>query len=104
MPAADLGTRVVDAVADDRPAVVGARFDQIELIAAARTVLDGPDLAACRIDRERLGIAMPVTPDLGPGISAPDEGIVLRDAAIRIQARHLAEIAAQILRLPHGLR
>src|SRR6185436_3379731 len=42
----DLGAAVIDAEADDRPAVVLALVDDVDLIAAARPVLVLPQLAA----------------------------------------------------------
>ena len=46
---------------------------------------------------------MAVTPDLGPCILAPHEGVVLGDAAVEVQARNLAEVAVEILRLADSL-
>src|SRR5690606_571550 len=68
--------RVVDAVAVDRPAVVGALLDQVELVAALRAVLTLPDVAV-GIDREALRAAVPVAPDLRPGVRTPHEGVVV---------------------------
>src|SRR4030095_12148826 len=59
----DLRAGVIDAVTDHRPAVVPAFAHHVDLVAAARTVLDVPGLAGRRIDRERLYVAMSITPD-----------------------------------------
>ena len=48
---ADLRARVVDAVGDDRPAVVLARLRWFELVAAARAVLHRPQLRRSRGSR-----------------------------------------------------
>ncbi len=51
---------VVDPVSDDRPAVVLSRLDQIELIAALRTVLVGPEVSGDRVKGHSLGISVTV--------------------------------------------
>src|SRR5690606_9025915 len=95
---ADLGPLILDAVRDDGPAVVLARLGAIELVATARAVLDRPQPAA-RVEGGCLDIAVAVRPDLRLCIGTPDEGIVFRHTAVRIQAHDLAEVCAQILRL-----
>src|SRR3954469_13849667 len=95
----DLRAGVIDAEADHRPAVVLALGDDIDLVAAARAVLDFPELAGDGMDREALFVAMAITPDLGPGSVAADERIVRRCSAIRRDADQLAEVIAEILRL-----
>ena len=65
---------VVARIADQRPAVIAAAGDAIELVAALRAVLVQPQLAADRMDRRALRIAVPEAPDLGPG--AGDRRIV----------------------------
>src|SRR5262245_3100843 len=59
----DFRAAVIDAVADHRPAVVLAGLRNVDLIAAARTVLVHPQLAARRLDRRTLRIAMAIAPD-----------------------------------------
>src|SRR5262245_16710346 len=95
----DLGTAVIDAVADHRPAVILSLLDDIDLIAPARAVLVLPQLAGDGVEREGLVIALPVAPDLRLGASPADEGIVRRHRAVRPDADDLAEIVAEVLRL-----
>src|SRR6185503_1385723 len=95
----DLGAeRVVRAVTDDGPAVVLALLDDVELVAALRTVLALPERVGGPVEVEALRIAMAVTPDLGQRAGAADERVVLRDAAVVVQANDLALTAAQVLR------
>src|SRR6185369_12548660 len=54
----DLPARIVDAVADDGPAIVGATLDQVEFVATSRTMFDRPDLAGGGIYGERLRVTM----------------------------------------------
>src|SRR5215468_8060401 len=98
----DPGAVVVDAVADHRPAVVLAFLDDVDLVATARPVLVLPQLPGHGVEREPLGIAMAVAPDLGLGGRPADEGIVRRDRAIGPDANDLAEIVGKILRLVAG--
>ncbi len=103
MPSPIFGPGIFDAVSDDRPAVVQARLRLIQLVAAARAVFDGPQLAL-RIEGRGLDVAMAVRPDLRLRVAAADEGIVARHAAIRIEAHDLAEVTVQILRMHASFR
>src|SRR5262249_9777716 len=69
------------------------------LVAAARAVLVHPQLAARRLDRGALRIAMAVAPNLRLGAAPADERIVGRYRAVRPDAHDLAEVVAEILRL-----
>src|SRR5262249_7407277 len=95
----DLGSVVIDAVADHRPAVVLAGLRNVDLVAAARPVFVHPQLAARRIDRRALRIAMTVTPDFRLGAVLADEGIVGRGGAVGTNTNQLAQVIAEILRL-----
>src|SRR5215475_12145323 len=63
----DFDAAVVDAVADHRPAVILALLDEIDLVAAARPMLVLPQLSGDGMEREPLGIAVAVAPDLRLG-------------------------------------
>src|SRR6185436_10245795 len=95
---ADLRARIVDAVRDDRPAVVLPGLRLVELVAAARPVLHRPQ-PTLRVEGGRLDVAMAVRPDLGPRACAPDERIVFRNRAVRIDPHDLAERVAEVLRV-----
>src|SRR5204863_7664429 len=95
----DLRAGIVDAETDHRPAVIPALADDIDLVAAARTVLDFPKLAVCRVDRKSLFVAMTIAPDFRLGAVAADEGIVGRRRTIGRDADHLAEMVGKVLRL-----
>src|SRR5262245_5871714 len=58
----DRHPRILDAVRDFGPAVVAAALDAVELVAAARAVLDLPQLPL-RIERCSLDVAMAERPD-----------------------------------------
>src|SRR5262249_59617436 len=98
----DLGAVVVDAVADPWPAVILALLDEVDLVAAARPVLVLPQLPGHGVEREPLGIAVAVAPDLGHGGRLADEGIVRRSRAIGPGANDLSEVLCKILRLVAG--
>src|SRR5215831_13156754 len=98
----DPGAAVVDAVADHRPAVILALLDEGYPGAAARPMLGLPQLSGGGVEREPLGIAVTVAPDLRLGGRLADEGIVRRNRAIRPDANDLAEVVGEILRLVAG--
>ena len=58
-------------------------------------MLDLPQLAARRIDREALAVAVAVTPDLRFRIGAAGERIVSRCRSVRRDADDLAEVIAE---------
>ena len=93
-----IGAAVVDAVGGARPAVVGAGLEEVELVAAARPVLDLPHPAGLGMHREALRIAMAPGEDLRPRTGPADEGIVRRHRAVVPQAHDLAAEVAEILR------
>src|SRR5262249_60665682 len=85
-----------------RPALILALLDDVDLVATARPMLVLPQLPGHGVEREALGIAMAVAPDLRLGGRPADEGIVRRDRAIGPDANDLAEIVGKILRLVAG--
>ncbi len=88
---------VVHAVPDHRPAVVPAGQDEVELVAPLGTVLGDPDVPGLGVDRQALGVPVPVAPDLGTGAVPPDEGIVGGDPAVVVQADHDAVVVGEVL-------
>ena len=89
---------VVHAVADDRPAVVQAGLYQVELVAALRSMLVGPQVAGLRVDEQPLRVPVPVAPDLGQGAVLPDERIVVRHPAVVMEAKRDPVMVRQVLR------
>lgn len=61
-------------------------------------MLVGPELAGPGIQRGALLVAVAIAPDLRPRVCTADEGIVLGNAAVRIQADDLALQLVQVLR------
>src|SRR5258706_241260 len=94
---ADRGAGIVDPVGDDRPAIVLSRLRVIELVAAARAVLHGPETPGLRMESGGLHVAVAVGPDLRARAGATDEGIVARDRSIGVEAHDLAEIDRKVL-------
>ena len=70
----------------DRPSVVPARLDAIELVAALRAMFVRPDVAGLRMNREPLHVAVSVTPDLRPRAGAAHERVVRRHAPVVMEA------------------
>src|SRR4029077_11438679 len=63
------------------------------------TVLDFPECAGCRIDREPLRIAVAVTPDFRPGVGAAEKRVAIRRRSVRRDPDQFAQMIAEILRL-----
>src|SRR2546428_3672444 len=94
--------RVGAAVRNDWPAVVPARPDDVELVPALRTMVDLPELASLRMNRqaERIANTQRVNLRLIPRLA--DERIVRRSGPIVVESQDLAGVAARILRLLCG--
>src|SRR5687767_8773262 len=90
--------RVVDAVADHRPAVVASRLNAIQLVSALRSVLVGPQLAGGGVHEHSLHVAMSVAPDLRLRSWAIHERVVRGYASVVMQADDLALVIGEILR------
>ena len=86
---------VVASVAHERPAVVAARDDAVQLVAALRAVLVHPEFVRAGADRRALWISVPVAPDLRPG--AGDGRVAGRDGAVAADPDHLAERGLEVL-------
>src|SRR5580692_7809224 len=88
---------------DEGPAVIGALFDQVEFVAAARAVLNLIEIAIGR-ESQALGTADAIGPDLRqrPGLSG--ERIAGRRRAVLGDADHLAQMGVEILRHRPGTR
>ena len=80
----DLRTVVIDAIADHRPAIVLAFADDVDLVAAARAVLNLPEIAGCRIEREALSVAVAAA------------GEALRDSALDLERVDRSRVAVDI--------
>ena len=89
---------VVHAVADHRPAVVQAGPDEVELVAALRSVLVGPQVAGLGVHEQPLRVAVSVAPDLGQGAGLPDERVVVGHAAVVVEADGDAVMVRRVLR------
>ena len=90
---------VFHAVSDLGPTIVLAGLDQVELVAAAGTVLVGPDVSARGIQGKTLDIAVAVAVDLGSRTLSIDDGVVGMRASILGQPQDLAEVRFDALRL-----
>src|SRR6202035_1686059 len=94
----DRGARIVDPVHDHWPAVILAFLDDVELVAAARTMLGFPQTAGSRIERQAFLAPGAIGPDLGQRAWLDDERIVRLGRAIGRDVNNLAEIGIQPLR------
>src|SRR5690606_12352596 len=84
-----------------RPSVIPAGSDEVQLIAAARAVLNDP-VAALRVHRCRLDVAMTERKDLRHRALFSHEGVVIGNAAVRPDAQGLAHMVVELLRKrPH---
>src|SRR5205814_10069119 len=92
---------VIDAVGDDRPAVIDAGTDHVHLVAALWPVLVGPEQSRLRMQRRALHVAVPEVEFLRLPPRLADEGVVLRDAAIVAQPDHRASVVIRSLRALH---
>src|SRR5690606_6518418 len=88
---------IVVAVRDEGPAVVLAPDDLVYLVAAARAMFQIPELPA-RIELEAEQVTVAVAPYLAAHPVAIGERIPVRRRAVEIEAKHLAEIGAEVLR------
>src|SRR5581483_3931633 len=95
---ADRAAVVLPPVGDDRPSVIRAFLDDVQLVSAKRSVLRLPEHACDRIERESLRIAMTVAPDFRPCVLGCNKGIVRRHAAIVRETQNLAGVSRQLLR------
>ena len=89
---------VVDPVAHDRPAVVPARQDQVDLVSALRAVLVEPEVAGLGMEREALRVAVAVAVDVLERALGSDERIVGGDAPVVVQAHDHAVVGGEVLR------
>ena len=94
---ADGGTRVVDAVGDDGPAVVLALLDDVQLIATARSVFVVPELAGKGVCGKTFGVANAICPDFRQRAGFVEEGIVGGRRSVGGDVEDLAEVTAQVL-------
>lgn len=53
----------IESLCGQRPAIVGARYEDIEFVSAHRSVFRGPDFVGFRVEGQALGVAGPVGVD-----------------------------------------
>ena len=90
--------------AHERPAVVAAGHEHVDLVAAVRAVLALPDLTRAGMHGEPERRAVTEREDLGPVAVAADERIVARHAAVLVEPQDLARVRARVLRVAAGRR
>ncbi|MNT62110.1 hypothetical protein D3C72_1998030 [compost metagenome] len=81
----------------NRPAVILAGLGQIDLIAATRAVLVGPQLTGPGVERCALLITVTKGPDFRAYVVLADKGVVFGHGAIREDAHDLALQLVQVL-------
>src|SRR5690606_7430527 len=92
---------VLHAVRDHRPAVVGARLDDVQFVAALRPVLDLPDDPGAWVASHALRVAVAEGEKLRPGAVAVDKGVVVGHAAVAPEADHAGVMGAEVLAVGH---
>src|SRR6185312_11639233 len=90
-------SRIFDAVADHRPAVIGAFFYDVDLVSTFRTDVGIPQLACLRVEGETFRTAKAISPDFGPRTRGMEEGIVGRRRAVGRDVNDLAQVIVQLL-------
>src|SRR5690606_7935168 len=90
--------RIVAAIRGDGPAIIVARFRDIDFVAAAWPMLVQPELATPGVECRPLRIAMPVAPDFGAGAVPADKGVVVGHRTVGAQTHQLALKLVEILR------
>src|SRR5262249_2289824 len=95
---ADAWTEIETTEADQRPAVIFPRLQNVDLVTAIRPVLAFPDRAGIRLKSESQRIAMPHRVDLRTITGAADKRIIGRNRAVIPQAQHFAREVVRILR------
>ena len=92
-----LGQKILLAVTDHRPSVVGTGHQPIKLITPAGAVFMHPDSTCYWILRQSLWIAIPVGVYLGLICAMPDKRIIRRDSAISHETHHGSRVCGAIL-------
>src|SRR5262245_8528742 len=90
---------VVVAVANHGEPVVLPFRNLVYLVAAARSVLAGPQATGARMECEALIVANAEREDLAARVWTSDERVVLRYRAVGIDPQHFAHEAIELLRL-----
>jgi hypothetical protein len=102
VPFADFGAdAVVDAVGDDRPAVIDAGADDVDLVASLRTVLMRPEFAGLRMQCRALHVAVAEGELFRFPAGLADEGVVGGDAPVVVQADYRAGMIVRPLSALH---
>src|SRR5207302_1575970 len=92
-------TLISTTITHDRPAVVFAGPDDVDLIAAVGTVFVLPYFAGSGMNRETEGRAMPERIDFGFVSGAADKWVVVGNTAVVAKAQHFAAVALRVLRI-----
>src|SRR5690606_1009851 len=96
---ADGGAIIIYTKRHNRPSVIGARLDNIQLIAALGPMFNLPKNAGLGIDRGSLNVAVAVGPDLRKRAILIDKRIVVGNRTVGIDADDFAEMRVEFLRL-----
>src|SRR5262245_57347618 len=89
---------VVTAVGDERPAVVPAGVEDVELVTAARPLLTFPDVAGFWIHRQTMTISVTDGENRRLESGTIHKRIVIGHAAIVAQTHDLSRVVTRILR------
>src|SRR5581483_10599832 len=95
----DRPSRIVDAVGGERPAVIAAAVDEVELVSALRPVLVGPQLSRHLVEGKALRISVAEAPDFRSGRRLLAERIIVGNGPVAPDAHDAARCVGQILGL-----
>src|SRR5262245_42693250 len=95
---------VLASIADDRPAVIRTRFEDVDFITAVRSIFVEPHLAGSRVHRQTESAAVAQRVDLGPVAGASNERVVCGDAAVILEPQNFSAEIVGILSRVRSLR
>src|SRR5262249_7294341 len=93
----DARTQIKPAKTHDRPAIILARLEDIDFIAAVWAGLTFPDRSRIRLDSEAQHVAMSYRVNFGPIACASNERIIWRNGPIIAEPQHLPSEIVRIL-------
>ena len=91
------GPAVIDTIGHQRPAIICAFFDNIDLVPTPWAVLMYPDLPGLRMPGHPLWIPVAIGKNGRPGAGAVYKRVVRRDPSVVVQAVYFSAVPANIL-------
>ena len=92
---------IIHSVGDDRPAVILATLESVNLVTAARAMLGLPKGTRCWVSNQPLRVAIAVGPDRRIRVRLAGKGVILGDSSVIMDAVNFTIRPAQVLSLVH---